>query len=274
VVDGEGTDGRQDGRRHRRSGRRHRHRAQRPFWQELPLLLVVAVVIALLVKTFLAQAFYIPSASMETTLHGCTGCSGDRILVTKPQYWFGDPQPGDVVVFRGPSSWQPEVATAEPGNWVSRSLLSVARALGAAPPSGRDFVKRVIAVGGQTVQCCDDQARVTVDGRPLDEPYLHGADRTDDLGFGPVTVPAGRLWVMGDHRSDSADSRVHIDDQWQGTVAVDEVIGKAEVIVWPVGRIGVVGSPDIQRGATALGLPDPSAPLLTGAAVLVRRRRQ
>jgi signal peptidase I len=218
--------------------------------RELPVLLVIAFVLALLVKTFLIQAFFIPSGSMEQTLHGCTGCTGDRVLVNKVPYWFGEPEPGDIVVFRGPDTWSPEITVAEPGNWLSGALLSLGRAIGVAPPSEDDYVKRVIATAGQTVQCCDAEGRVTVDGKPLDEPYIY---QDSPLGggpngreFGPVTVPEGRLWVMGDHRSASADSRRHVSDQYSGTIAVDDVIGKGALIVWPLDRFTLLDSPDIQ----------------------------
>jgi signal peptidase I len=236
------------------------------------VLLVIAFVLALLVKTFLIQAFFIPSGSMEQTLHGCTGCTGDRVLVNKVPYWFGEPEPGDIVVFRGSDTWSPEISVAEPSNWLSGALLSLGRAIGVAPPSEDDYVKRVVATAGQTVQCCDAEGRVTVDGKPLDEPYIY---QDSPLGggpnsreFGPVTVPEGRLWVMGDHRSASADSRAHSGDEYSGTIAVDDVIGKGALIVWPLDRFTLLDSPDIQgtdvegqagsapgHGAVALAAP-------------------
>jgi signal peptidase I len=207
------------------------------------------------VKTFFVQAFFIPSGSMEQTLHGCPGCTGDRVLVNKVPYWFGEPEPGDVVVFKGPDTWTPEVTVAEPGNWLTGGLLWLGRTVGVAPPSEDDFVKRVIAVGGQTVECCDVEGRVTVDGEPLDEPYIFEDTPIELRSFAPVTVPEGRLWVMGDHRSASSDSKAHVADRYSGTVGVDDVIGKAAVRVWPVPRFGLIGSPDIQDAeASAAGV--------------------
>lgn len=242
--------------------------------RELPVLLVIAFVLALLVKTFLIQAFFIPSGSMEQTLHGCTGCTGDRVLVNKVPYWFGEPEPGDIVVFRGPDTWDPEISVAEPSNWFSGAVLSLGRAIGVAPPSEDDYVKRVVATAGQTVQCCDADGRVTVDDKPLEEPYIYQNSPLTGMPcqgreFGPVTVPEGRLWVMGDHRSASSDSRCHIDDQYSGTIAVDDVIGKGALIVWPLSRFTLLDSPDIQgTDAQGLGASSAAAPPVRGAAAL------
>jgi signal peptidase I len=244
----------------RRAHRRRHAEKKGSLLRELPVLLLIAFVLALLVKTFLVQAFFIPSGSMEKTLHGCPGCTGDRVLVNKVPYWFGQPEPGDIVVFKGPDTWSPEVKVAEPENWFSGALLWLGRTVGVAPPSEDDFVKRVIATGGQTVQCCDPQGRVTVDGRPLDEPYIFENSPIGDRTFGPVTVPEGRLWVMGDHRSASADSKAHVSDKYSGTIAVDDVIGKAAVIVWPLNRFSVLDSPDIQGAQAAGPAVDPAVP--------------
>jgi signal peptidase I len=279
---------------HRRRGRREGAK-KGSLLRELPVLLVIAFVLALLVKTFLVQAFFIPSGSMEQTLHGCTGCTGDRVLVNKVPYWFGEPEPGDIVVFRGPDTWSPEITVAEPSNWVSGALLGLGRAIGVAPPSENDYVKRVIATAGQTVQCCDSEGRVTVDGKPLDEPYIYqNSPLTGGPAgreFDPVTVPEGRLWVMGDHRSASADSREHVGDKYSGTIAVDDVIGKAALIVWPLDRFTLLDNPDIQQteaqaeaqavpaGVSVQGVAAVAAPYvlgLTGAVPItaVRRRRR
>jgi signal peptidase I len=264
-----------------RPSRRRRHRREEPkkkgsLLRELPVLLLIAFVLALLVKTFLVQAFFIPSGSMERTLHGCTGCTGDRVLVNKVPYWFGDPEPGDIVVFKGPETWAPEVEVAEPSNWFSGALLWLGRSIGVAPPSEDDYVKRIIATGGQTVQCCDTEGRVTVDGEPLDEPYIFENNPIESRAFGPVTVPDNRLWVMGDHRSASADSRMHVGDKYAGTIAVDDVIGKAAVIVWPLDRFGLLDDPDIQAAGAPAPVPAPEAvvPAAVVPLVLWRRRRR
>jgi signal peptidase I len=262
------------GRASHRRGRRDK--AQKgSLLRELPVLLLVAFVLALLVKTFFVQAFFIPSGSMEQTLHGCPGCTGDRVLVNKVPYWFGEPEPGDVVVFKGPDTWTPEVTVSEPSSWLTGGLLWLGRAVGVAPPSEDDFVKRVIATEGQTVECCDAEGRVMVDGQPLDEPYIFEDNPIEQRAFAQVTVPAGRLWVMGDHRSASADSREHVGDQYTGTIGVDDVIGKAALIVWPIDRFGVVHAPDIQesQAAAAVASAAPAAIGLAGALPVAVWRR-
>ncbi len=248
--------------------------------KELPVLLIIAFGLAVLIKTFLFQAFFIPSGSMEPTLHGCTGCTGDRVLVNKIVYYFGDPRPGDIVVFEGPDTWAPEVQLAEPANWFSSVMATLGRAIGVGPPSEKDYVKRVVAVAGQTVECCDAQGRVLVDGEPVDEPYIVTDSPLAARSFAPVTVPEGRLWVMGDNRAGSADSRSHFTDQYSGTIAVDDVIGKAAVIVWPFSRFTMLDDPDIQASDVVglYGVPDyaTGAPLALGIGAtmpLALRRR-
>lgn len=234
----------------------HRHRLAKrkkgSFWRELPILVLTALVLTFLIQTFLARVYVIPSASMEPTLHGCPGCTDDRVLVDKLTYRFRSPRPGDVVVFRGTDSWGTESSSPRSNNVLVRGLQQAGSVIGLAPPDERDFVKRVIAVGGQTVQCCDKQNRVVVNGRPLNEPYAVFAGHEPQEEFSPVTVPQGNLWMMGDNRNNSADSRRHVADQFSGTIPLSNVIGKARVIVLPLSRWQGIADPDPQP-ATALG---------------------
>jgi signal peptidase I len=208
-----------------------RDRTARSWSRELLVLVGIALAVTLVVRLFVVQAFYIPSGSMEPTLH-----VGDRVLVSKLSYRFGDVSRGDVVVFDGRGSFAP-VDAGEGGDGVlSRVGRSVGAFLGVAP-SERDFVKRVVGLPGDHVVCCDARGRLTVNDRPVDEPYLYPGDAASGQGF-DVVVPRDRLWVMGDHRSDSADSRAHLGDPGGGTVPLDRVIGKVLVRFWPPGRLG------------------------------------
>jgi len=254
--------------------RRRRRASQKKgsFWRELPILIVTALLLTFLIQTFLARVYVIPSQSMETTLHGCTGCTNDRVLVDKLTYRFTDPHPGDVVVFKGPDSWgdNPEFDASEPSNAFAKGLRQFGSLVGLAHPDERDFVKRVIATGGQIVQCCDERAaRVQVDGKPLDEPYVYfeNGRGSAEEPFAPVQVPAGHLWVMGDNRNNSSDSRRHVDDESSGTIPVDNVIGKARVIVLPPSRWG--GIDDHNPQAAALGAPGWLADLPAALGVLL-----
>ncbi|GAA2206277.1 hypothetical protein GCM10009850_017350 [Nonomuraea monospora] len=174
-------------------------------FRETVLLLVMGVGIALLLQAFVVGSFYIPSVSMENTL-----LVNDRVFVNK---LAGAPERGDIVVFKG---------------W-----------------NGEDTIKRVIGVGGDKVVCCDKQRRITVNGTPLEEKsYLYPNDFPSGDDFN-VTVPAGKLWLMGDHRSASADSRAHMGEPGGGFIAVDDVIGKAVVRYWPLSRGYLFSRPDI-----------------------------
>ncbi|WP_306362459.1 signal peptidase I [Nocardia sp. CC227C] len=247
-------DGRPEGRSSRKG---KKEKKQRPFWQELPLLIGIAAIIAAVVVTFIGRPYVIPSQSMEPTLHGRNG-TGDRIYVQKLSYYWSDPKPGDVVVFVGPTdSWNKNYRSIRSENTVVRGVQNFFSIFGLVPPDENDLVKRVIAVGGQTVQCCDEQGRVIVDGKPLDEPYAqylypyvpglpYQDSRAQGREFGPVTVPEGNLWVMGDNRNESADSRAHMDDELDGTVPIDDVRGKAVVKIWPLSHIGLIRSQNPQ----------------------------
>jgi signal peptidase I len=217
---------------------------KRSFWKELPILLAAAVVLAIVIKTFLVQAFFIPSSSMERTLHGCPGCSGDRVLVNKLVYRFRDVHRGDIIVFKGTGRWEEnaEYQVSKPSNAIGRALHWVSGSLGLGVSGETDYIKRVIAVGGDTVTCCDSQGRVTVNGQPLNEPYVFEPASMQpgacvSRPFAPVTIPKGQLWVMGDHRSDSSDSRC------KGPIREKDVIGKAFVTIWPPSRWRTLGTP-------------------------------
>jgi signal peptidase I len=221
---------------------KHRMRKkQRPFWRELPLLIVVALALTFLIQTFIGRQYVIPSGSMEKTLHGCTGCEGDRIYVDKLVYDFSEPDPGEVVVFRGPDGWSgsgTEVSTS--GNAFVQGFKNVVAAIGIGPPQDYELVKRVIAVGGQTISCCDAKDRMMVDGKPLNEPYAYrepGLPERPDQGLSkPVKVPQGSIFVMGDNRNNSNDSRFQNGGGVNGVVPVDNVIGKVRTIIWPPSR--------------------------------------
>ena len=228
----------QDGQRPAVRTRRKR-RPQKSFLHELPGIVITALVISVLIKTFLVQAFYIPSGSMENTL-----LVNDRVLVNKLADKPDEIHRGDVVVFRDPGGWLNDPSSVSRGG-----ILGLVRSglvfVGLAPAAGEeDLIKRVIAVGGDKVACCDSRGRVTVNGIALDEPYLFPGDDPSSETFGPFTVPAGKLWVMGDHRSVSEDSRAHRGLPSKGFVPVDDVIGRAFTIVWPVGRSRLLHSPD------------------------------
>lgn len=255
----------------RHGGRSHRAKPEKKksALREGAILIAIAVVLYYVMLTFVARPYLIPSESMEPTLHGCNGCVGDRIMVDKVSYRFGDPMPGDVIVFRGLPSWNAGYKSIRSDNTALRWVQNALSFIGFVPPDENDLVKRVIAVGGQTVQCRADTG-LTVDGKPLKEPYLNPETMMADpaiypcLGseFGPVTVPQGRLWVMGDNRTHSADSRAHCSntpegkkdgvictgDPTNGTVPVDNVIGKARFIAWPPSRWGGVSSVNPQQG--------------------------
>ncbi|MEV6164436.1 signal peptidase I [Streptomyces sp. NPDC052052] len=224
----------------RKLARKVKRRRRRSAIREIPLLLTVALVIALVLKTFLVQAFVIPSGSMEQTIR-----IGDRVLVDKLTPWFGSrPQRGEVVVFKDPGGWlQQENTGTKESPVVVKQVKEVLTFIGLLPSDDeQDLIKRVIGVGGDTVKCCDKDGRITVNGEPLDEPYLYPGNPPSLVKF-EVKVPAGRIFVMGDHRSNSADSRYHLDEPEHGTVSEDEVVGRAVVIAWPFGHWGKLEIP-------------------------------
>ncbi|MFF0788659.1 signal peptidase I [Streptomyces spiralis] len=229
-------------------------RKPRSFWKELPILIGIALVLALLIKTFLVQAFSIPSDSMQDTLQ-----RGDRVLVDKLTPWFGsEPDRGEVVVFHDPDDWLAGEPTAKPN-----ALQTVLSWIGLMPSAEeKDLIKRVIGVGGDTVEC-HGTGPLIVNGKALEESsYVYPGNtpcsQDDQGGQFKVTVPDGYIWVMGDHRQNSRDSRYNQADRNHGMVPVKDVVGRAIVRAWPVNRWGTLPVPDTfdQPG---LGQQQPSA---------------
>ncbi|MEY4137297.1 MAG: signal peptidase [Actinomycetota bacterium] len=205
-------------------------------WWDIPVTLAIAVGVVLLITTFVVKPFSIPSGSMENTL-----LVGDRVLVNRMVYHFRDVQRGDVIVFDGTDSFVP-AGDKPQRNPISGAFTWVGQSLGLIQPDSTDFIKRVIGTAGDHVVCCDVQGRITVNGTPLDETYLYPDDVPSFDSF-DVVVPEGKLWVMGDHRSNSADSRSHMGDPGGGFVPTSKVIGRAMVVLWPPSEFKILGIP-------------------------------
>ncbi len=221
-----------------------RKRKNLPWWQEVLVLLVTALVLAVVVKTFFVQAFYIPSGSMEPTLN-----VNDRILVQKVSYWAGDVHRGDIVVFDDPGGWLAKEEQVQAHNLLQRTLERFGLF-----PTGGHLVKRVIGIGGDHVRCCDRRGDIVVNGVALDEDYLPRLTNPSDTDF-DVTVPPDRLWVMGDNRAFSSDSRAHTGAPGGGFVPADDVVGKVWAVVWPGSRLQLVQRPDVFDNAALDEVP-------------------
>ncbi|MDO4908932.1 MAG: signal peptidase I [Corynebacterium sp.] len=231
-----------------------KEKKERPWYLEVLSVVVLALVLVFVVQNFIGRVYVIPSASMEPTLHGCTGCEGDRIFVNKMSYRFGSPKDGDVVVFKDPDSWESDYQSIRSTNPVVRGLQNVGSFIGIVAPDEKDLVKRVMATGGETIRCLPGDAGITVNGEVRSADYtlnptqypidpLTGSEACGGAYFGPITVPEGHVFVMGDNRTNSADSRYHLDDENQGTVPVENIVGKVNAVVWPLNRWHSVGNP-------------------------------
>jgi signal peptidase I len=205
-------------------------------WWDIPVTLAIAVGVVLIITTFIVKPFSIPSGSMENTL-----LVGDRVLVNRMVYHFRDVERGDVIVFDGTDSFVP-AGDKPQRNPISGALTWVGQSLGLIQPDSTDFIKRVIGVAGDRVVCCDVEGRITINGVALDESYLYPDDVPSYDQF-DVVVPEGKLWVMGDHRSNSADSRSHMGDPGGGFVPTSKVIGRGMVVLWPPSELKVLGIP-------------------------------
>lgn len=222
-----------------------------PWYIEIPVVVVITFLVIFLIQTFIGRVYVIPSASMEPTLHGCTGCTGDRIFVEKVSYYASDPEPGDVIVFAGTDSWNESFVSTRSDNAVVRGLQNIGTAIGLVAPDENDLVKRIVATGGQTVSCQEGDPAVMVDGQPTDQSFTMsppqnpvnpetGSEACGGDYFGPVTVPDGNVFVMGDNRTNSQDSRYHLGDEYQGTIPEENIRGKIAARIWPPARIGTV----------------------------------
>jgi signal peptidase I len=204
--------------------------------REFPVLLIVALAVSIVIKTFLVQFFYIPSGSMENTLQ-----INDRVAVNKVPFIGKSIKRGDVVVFRDPDNWLPEPYVGDQNEFIAK-IKDGFVAVGVLPnPAKQYLVKRVIGVAGDKVECCSKDKKLMINGIEIDEPYIFAGNTASDTNFN-VTVPAGKVWVMGDHRGASADSRFHQDDINNGMVPTSKITGKVVGIIWPIKHLGFVDS--------------------------------
>ncbi len=233
---------------------------KKSFWRELLTIVVVAAVLTLLVKAFVVQVYRIPSASMENTLQ-----IGDRVLVNKLIYHFRGLARGDIVVFSGQDSWGPDTPppASDP---VVRVFDDVLSDIGL-HSSQTYYIKRVIGLPGDHVACCTD-GKVTVNGVPLNESsYIYPGNAPSAFAF-KATVPAGYVWVMGDHRGDSDDSRYHTGEPGGGAIPENEVVGRAFLIIWPPSQITDLPIPaTFQQAALHAGAAGAAVLQVGGAAV-------
>ena len=209
--------------------------------KELPVLVVVALVVSLLIKTFVVQFFYIPSGSMENTLQ-----IKDRVAVNKVPFISKSINRGDVVVFRDPNNWLPEIVDYGTNKYVAKAKSALV-AVGVLPnPAKQYLVKRVIGVAGDHIVCCTKNEKLSINGVEVTEPYIYAGNKPSEMKF-DVTVPAGKIWVMGDHRGASADSRYHQEDINKGFVPPSRVTGRVVAVIWPFKNITYVPKVDVLK---------------------------
>ncbi len=207
--------------------------------KELPVIVVVALVVSLFIKSFLVQFFFIPSGSMENTLQ-----IKDRVAVNKVPFISKNIERGDVVVFRDPNNWLPEIVDYSTNKYVAKAKSALVT-VGVLPnPAKQYLVKRVIGVGGDRVVCCTKDGNLTINGVEVIEPYIFAGNKPSEMNF-DVTVPKGKLWVMGDHRGASADSRYHQEDINKGFVPVSKVSGRVVGVIWPFKNISYIPRVDV-----------------------------
>lgn len=209
--------------------------------KELPILIVVALVVSLFIKSFLVQFFYIPSGSMENTLQ-----IQDRVAVNKVPFISDNIKRGDIVVFRDPNNWLPE-NVEDSSNSLAAKAKSLLVTVGVLPnPAKQYLVKRVVGVAGDRVVCCTDGKKLSINGVEVTEPYIYGGDAPSEMKF-DVTVPEGKLWVLGDHRGASADSRYHQEDINSGFVPLERVSGRVVAVIWPFKNLTYVPRVDVTK---------------------------
>ena len=209
--------------------------------RELPILVVVALVVSLFIKTFVVQFFYIPSGSMENTLQ-----IKDRVAVNKVPFISRSINRGDVVVFRDPDNWLPEIVDYDTNKYISKAKSALV-AVGVLPnPTKQYLVKRVIGVEGDHIVCCTKAGNLTINDVEVTEPYIYAGNKPSEMKF-DVTVPKGKLWVMGDHRGASADSRYHQEDINKGFVPISRVTGRVVAVIWPFKNITYVPKVDVLK---------------------------
>lgn len=264
TSEASGTGAGDDGRQESRSATRTQERAGGPsqgnsigrsllmFLKEVVIVVVLAVVLPLVLKTWFVQSFWIPSGSMNNTL-----VKDDRVSVSKLTPRFFDLKRGDIVVFADPGEWLTDVVPPQQGP-VAERINSVLSWVGLLPnDEGNHLIKRIIGLPGDKVQCCTADGRLLVNNAPITEPYVYPGDRPSDITF-DITVPADHLWVMGDHRSNSKDSRYNdapADNGSLGSVPIDNVVGRAFAVVWPLSKLSWLSTPE----STFARVPDPGA---------------